>query len=245
MKKIFTLIAAAMLSAGAYAQESFRVSAAPTDGQSVQATTNVKITYGNDGNWQLKQDGIADGLLDFVTGGQNPKDGDLDSNKKSTGSGYKADSKNLPKSGCYYIFETSKAGKIVIYAQLNADKEFFIADAGDGNNLTNDVNVAFRQIDETEDMDPTAGSNGGQVLGDKLKGSITFDVESNAKYYIFSTGSKLGIYGFDFNEGSSSGVNGIEAATTAAPVVKKFAENGQVVIEKAGKKFTAAGAQLK
>ena len=34
-------------------------------------------------------------------------------------------------------------------------------------------------------------------------------------------------------------------AATAAPAVKKYLENGQIVIEKAGKKFTAAGAQLK
>lgn len=44
---------------------------------------------------------------------------------------------------------------------------------------------------------------------------------------------------------AATGIKGVEAETTAAPAVKKYVENGQVVIEKAGKKFTVAGAQLK
>ena len=44
---------------------------------------------------------------------------------------------------------------------------------------------------------------------------------------------------------AATGIKGVEAAATAAPAVKKYLENGQIVIEKAGKKFTAAGAQLK
>lgn len=44
---------------------------------------------------------------------------------------------------------------------------------------------------------------------------------------------------------AATGIKGVEAEATAAPAVKKYVENGQVVIEKAGKKFTVAGAQLK
>ena len=41
-----------------------------------------------------------------------------------------------------------------------------------------------------------------------------------------------------------TGINAIET-TAAAPAVQKYVENGKLVIEKAGKKFNAAGAQLK
>ena len=44
---------------------------------------------------------------------------------------------------------------------------------------------------------------------------------------------------------AATGIKAIEAVAVAAPVVKKYVENGQIVIEKAGKKFNVAGAQLK
>ena len=42
-----------------------------------------------------------------------------------------------------------------------------------------------------------------------------------------------------------TGIASVEAAAVAAPAVKKYVENGKVVIVKAGKKFNIAGAQLK
>ncbi len=85
-------------------------------------------------------------------------------------------------------------------------------------------------------------------------GVITFPVYAEAgTYLLHAQGSKVTIDGFVFSETKldvkvnevSAGINGVEATATAAPAVKKYVENGQIVIEKAGKKFTAAGAQLK
>lgn len=85
-------------------------------------------------------------------------------------------------------------------------------------------------------------------------GVISFPVYAEAgTYLLHAQGSKVTIDGFVFSETKldvkvnevSAGINGVEAAATAAPAVKKYVENGQIVIEKAGKKFTAAGAQLK
>ena len=85
-------------------------------------------------------------------------------------------------------------------------------------------------------------------------GVISFPVYAEAgTYLLHAQGSKVTIDGFVFSETKldvkvnevSAGINGVEATATAAPAVKKYVENGQIVIEKAGKKFTAAGAQLK
>ena len=55
----------------------------------------------------------------------------------------------------------------------------------------------------------------------------------------------INIFKIALNSELPTGINGIKANTVAAPAVKKYVENGQIVIEKAGKKFNVAGAQLK
>ena len=65
-----------------------------------------------------------------------------------------------------------------------------------------------------------------------------YGISNNKNAYIH--GVKLNC----FVQGETA-INGVVAADTAAPAVKKYVENGQIVIKKAGKKFTAAGAQLK
>lgn len=217
MKKIFTLIAVATMALSANAQEIFKVSTKPVDGSTINATTSVKLTYGNDGAWAdpaSKEDKLGNGFNNFTSGGQNPKDGEL-SGGKSTGNGYKQETKNLPKSGTYYVFECSKSGYLTIYVQLNGDKNFFVIDGADGTNLTTSLDITFNQLsgkDITPTLDETTGS---YTTGEKLKGGITFPVAANSKYYVLCTGSKLGFYGFELSDSKPTGIEAVKGVKAA------------------------------
>ena len=85
-------------------------------------------------------------------------------------------------------------------------------------------------------------------------GIISFPVYADAGIYLLhAQGSKVTIDGFVFSETQldasvvteTAGINGVVADKAEAASVKKFVENGKVVIVKAGKKFNVAGAQLK
>ena len=97
MKKIFTLIAVAVLAMGAQAQEKFLFSPTETytDGQVIEASASVSVTIGPDGKLAKKNftagetnaefaqtytnaDGEETTQIVYLTGGNNPKDGALD-----------------------------------------------------------------------------------------------------------------------------------------------------------------------
>ena len=71
----------------------------------------------------------------YVVGGQNPKDGALDGDN-SSGSGYKPEKGNVPQSGTYYMFTPAKDGHVCAFIILNSGKNFYVAKASDGTNLS-------------------------------------------------------------------------------------------------------------
>ena len=83
----------------------------------------------------------------------------------------------------------------------------------------------------------------GSTFDANYNGPISFDVDNQHGYIIYATGSKIGMYGFDFTEATA--VDGVSEAQESVKKEGKFIENGQIVILKAGKKFNAAGAQIK
>lgn len=83
----------------------------------------------------------------------------------------------------------------------------------------------------------------GSTFDATYNGPISFDVDNQHGYIIYATGSKIGMYGFDFTEATA--VDGVSEAQESVKKEGKFIENGQIVILKAGKKFNAAGAQIK
>ena len=227
MKKIFTLIAVAAMAISANAQEKYAIGAdwTPSDGEDVQATASVKLQYGFDTKWQNKPEGSLDGYTNFITGAQNPKDGEPASDGKSSGNGYKSASQNLPHSGVFYVFTTSAAGTIKLAVQLNGDKSFIFADGADGSCLSAKATfvdgegntVTYQEGDGVNEFS----------LYDKLVGYANLPVEANKTYYVFCVGSKLGVYGFEFI--TSTGIN----------TVKTAAEDG-AVYNLAGQKVDAA-----
>ena len=83
----------------------------------------------------------------------------------------------------------------------------------------------------------------GSSFDANYNGPISFDVDNQHGYIIYASGSKIGMYGFDFTEATA--VDGVSEAQESVKKEGKFIENGQIVILKAGKKFNAAGAQIK
>ena len=137
MKKIFTLIAVAAMAMSANAQETFAIEEGflPDDaGQTLEANsrknaTSVAITFGADGKWSsfnsgagAKADTSVEGFTAYISGGNNPKDGELDGTS-STGGGYTIEKKNLPKSGCYYVFTPTNAGSLNVAIQLAFEQD--------------------------------------------------------------------------------------------------------------------------
>ena len=153
MKKIFTLIAIAMMAVGAQAQEKLLLENEATyvDGQEL-TTENTKLVLGMDIKKATKWDNKASShkayLNDFsqilsiqnsetgeyedksrivyIVGGNNPKD-----DKENKGGGFNGASETgkLPQSGTYFMITPAKDGLIKAGIILNADKEFFIVDA--------------------------------------------------------------------------------------------------------------------
>ena len=224
MKKIFTLIAVCAMALTANAQETYAVEEGllPDDaGQTYKANskknaTSVAITFGADGKWSsfnggegAKADATLEGFTAYISGGNNPKDGELNGTS-SSGGGYTIEKKNLPKSGCYYVLKPTNAGSIKFAMQLNANKSFFIVKE-DGTAISdfdikdkNGNTVALRAF--AQDVSQFASSE------EKVYGYATFNAEAGKEYYIFCTGSKLGIYGFIYSAEAAT----IDPATTAA-----------------------------
>ena len=98
----------------------------------------------------------------------------------------------------------------------------------------------------------TVWNNSGNALG-----VIAFPVYKEAKeYYVNACGSKVTVNGFvfvkgaaqignvTFAKGESTGINNV-AAVSAKKAAKKAIVDGRLVIEKNGKQFSVAGAQIK
>jgi hypothetical protein len=113
--------------------------------------------------------------------------------------------------------------------------------------------------------DPTLGVTNPTVtgVGANIAGGASFDGTTNFndtganEYEIISmtaTAGHIYIVGCDGSKvmfrgasliGYTAGINGVVADKAETASVKKYVENGKVVIVKAGKKFNVAGAQLK
>lgn len=92
--------------------------------------------------------------------------------------------------GTFYVFQPAIAGNITVAVVLNADKAFHISEDG-------------------TDM---AGYEGIKVA-EKYYGTYTFDVKAGSTYKVWCDGSKLGFYGFELKEGSSTGINTVKSAS--------------------------------
>lgn len=146
-----------------------------------------------------------------------------------TGVGYKV----LPfKTGVFTFVGKFNPGKAINIMKVKYD---VTAKAAAGSLQADAETVSFK-VGETE---YTSGSS----FDETYNGPISLDVDDEHEYIIYATSSKIGMYGFDFTEATA--VDGVSEAQESVKKEGKFIENGQIVILKAGKKFNAAGAQIK
>ena len=205
MKKIFTFVVLATLALGVQAQEKFLLSptATYTDGQVIEATAHTTLTVGMDGGLKTanftaetanadfaqtyEKEGVETTQIVYLTGSNNPKDGDLDGGS-STGSSYSASKMNNPKSGMYVIINTKVAGELTVGVVVNGNKSFFVTKS-DGSALDMSA-ITFTAPDGTE-----AAPGADNKFDSKFQGIIKFAAEAGESYYVFCTGSKIGYYG--------------------------------------------------
>ena len=243
MKKIFTLFAVAAMAMGVQAQTTekalFENGSAYGNGATLE-TAHCKVVLGNDRttkNYDVKLASVKaycaelfgqqvmvenseTGEMEektrvvYVVGNQNPKDGELDGDK-STGSGYKPESANLPQSGTYYMITPKADGHMTAFIVLNASKNFYVAKASDGTCLP--ISALTLKADGDE---PTVTQfNEDYTVDEKVTGTVEFDVVANETYYVFCTGSKLSFGGYVYTfEGGEEPVTGLQT-DPALPLV--------------------------
>lgn len=234
------LMSALMLAAcsQAFAQDEkevlvYPVDGTPANGQVIEGT-NISYTLGNDGKWKApqfipvgtattdfkqpyvdsngdNQEGIA-----YVTGDNNPKDGLLGDDNKSTGNGYKPSTQNVPRSGTYYTITPTVAGKVRAVVVLNANKSLYLTKS-DGAMLDpangeykllqpNGDELAFDPETKTfNHQESDTNTNEYSVMTKVNGGIVEFAAEAGETYYIFCTGSKLGFAGVEFTPGEGPG----------------------------------------
>jgi hypothetical protein len=263
MKKIFTLIAVAVMALGAQAQEKVLFASDGAYGNGATLTSeNTTLVLGNDRttkNYDLKltsakaycaglfgqqvmvenEDGVQEEKtrIVYLVGNQNPKDGELDGDK-SAGSGYKPESANLPQSGTYYMITPNKNGHICAYIILNGSKNFYIVKASDGSCLS--LNEFVIQADGDEPV--PVNVNEDFTVDEKTTGTVDFDVVAGETYYVFCTGSKLSFGGYVFTpsgDGPQPGPNGL-VIDPALPVTFNSWDANFLIMKtdvKAGDKF--------
>lgn len=247
MKKIFTLIAMALVAAGANAQEAeaFIPEMKTYTALEEASTTNCKVQFGDDTynaaaakshKAYIKSVGLSTPNAEegkdryvFVSGKNNPHDNvpyeKPDGSGTAAGSSYSLDKKNVPAKGCYYMVTPSKPGKMLVGIVLNADKAFYVVKKSTGEALaTSEVTLT---ADGDEGTTVEYGSD--YKVAEKLTGTAGFDVEANETYYVFCNGSKLGFFGYVFTPGGSDGISTVKATQAENGAIYNLA--GQKVAE--------------
>lgn len=95
---------------------------------------------------------------------------------------------NVPSAGCYYKFEPTKDGTLNVAMLVNASKAIYVVENG--------TSIGY-SIDGT-------GYSAGSSLAAKTGGILSFPVTSGKTYYVYCSGSKLGLFGWTFAEGTGT-----------------------------------------
>jgi len=211
MKKIFTLIAMALMAVGANAQGTYAVmngDAGVAAGTTVTSVNNLKFTWGVAGEDAFKGGNKKSEVLKDVLGSTGYCEGN-GNNGTLTG-------------GTVYYFEPLINGSLTVGFVLNGGKAFFVQES-DGTNVTFTCTNAEGESITLE--------NGGTVAEKLTGGLATFAVTAGKKYAVYCTGSKLGFYGFKFE----GGTNGIQ--TAKATVAEQNAPAYNLAGQKVDKSF--------
>ena len=167
----------------------------------------------------------------------------------------------LPVKGCYYEFSPKAAGSLCVGIWLNKNlnnKTLYVIDETATLLPYGDIKLrGFRQ-NNTYEKDGAGNTVGGihdfalnenyliALENDTNRpffGLATFNVTAGKKYYVFSSNSQLGIYGYVFTPGGSDGINEItnSVENANAPVYnlagQRVGKDAKGILIQNGKKF--------
>lgn len=241
MKKIFTLIAAAIVAVSANAQGFYAVEeGTPEANQVTTNVQNIKLTWGT--GWKANKAGqtgkIGDNDCPVTTqGNDNPFFGKIivDDVEKNAAAG--DNGKWEPESGTYWKFEPTYDGTLEICITLNANKSFYVIE-----NNAKKTDYTLSTSDGTEVIPVND-----RVENKLTNGLVKFNVKAGKSYYVYCTGSKLAYLGFEYSnvDLNSKPDAGIEDVTVAedenAPMYNlqgvQVDENYKGIVIKNGKKY--------
>ncbi len=234
MKKIFTLIAVALLggAVSVNAQGTYAVAEGETftAGQNITSVTDATLTLNSSGGTynagKKVQNWVEADFVAYTTGSENGK---LVSNDAPT--------------GCVYIIKTVKAGQVTVGVQLSPNKGFHILDKDFAEVTGYSYNLPA-SADATESQVMTTNAKGEAIIpadGAKSNGTVTFNVAANGTYYVFAAGTKMGFFGFKYTV--TNGINNIatDAFNANAPIYnlagQQVSKDFKGVCIQNGKKF--------
>lgn len=140
---------------------------------------------------------------------------------KVTGSTNAAVSNMVPSSGAYVAFEATKDGVVTFCYKLNKNKTQHFVDQ--------DGNKVVESIPETS--------------GTSVYKKTDFPVKAGVKYYSYTEGSKMDVFGFKFALGTSTGISSVNAAAakkngkTYNMAGQEVSSSAKGLIIKNGKKY--------
>ena len=132
MKNLFTFIVALFMVTSMYAQTEtvlIQKDVTYTGGQVLKSANTQLIMASSEEAFSAPKLGTlasTDPYVACVQGKKNPVD--------ALSSAYEPSRKNLPVTGCYYVFTASKAGTLSLGIQLGPTKSFYVVDAKTGEN---------------------------------------------------------------------------------------------------------------
>lgn len=140
---------------------------------------------------------------------------------KVTGSSNASVSNMVPSSGAYVAFEATKDGVVTFCYKLNKNKTQHFVDQ--------DGNKVVESIPETS--------------GKSVYLKTDFPVKAGVKYYAYTEGSKMDVFGFKFALGTSTGISSVNAAAakkngkTYNMAGQEVSSSAKGLIIKNGKKY--------
>ena len=190
---LMLLLCSFLMSTRASAQGIYALSVGeqPTNGMQITSVPNITMTFG--GNNAYSGDvwvaAVAESHLQDYTAYTA---GNTQNPKDDGGKAYTSASGNVPTHGTYYEFQPLYDGTLCIAVACNSAKPFFITEDG----------VALSKYN-------------GITYVDKFYGIDTISVKGNKTYYVFCTGSKLGLYGFSYETlGKEDPITALQAKLT-------------------------------
>ncbi len=236
MKKLFTLVAVALMACGAYAQGTYAVQDGDviTSGLQITSVPNITMTWSEtEEAWnkgKKAQNWVVEDLVAYANGATSGK--------------FKEGSE---PTGCMVKFEPKVAGTLTVGVQLSPNKALYIVNK-DFSKVADYTYNFPEDADATESQVLTQNDKGEDIIpadGKKSNGAVTFAVEAGGVYYVVATGTKAGFFGFVFEtEGGDSGVSGVtvsEQADKDAPVYnlsgQRVSKDTKGILIQNGKKY--------